>query len=357
MSLGSYRVAMARREQAARRRFLMAATSIALVAIVGASALYVAATPARHSDQPDPAAALAAASTASPAIEAPEATSERAVLAATVDLPAADLDGTTVGREEASDPIVPEVDPSTGLARDPASDDAEGVLSRPGPGAEPESRSGAEPGSGARPAPGAESDTVTADDPSAEPARDAEVAPGSGSGQDTEQPGTITRDPRSPETVVRRNGWVCQGQLQLEDPRGRDWSFTRAAFREGEGYERVILYLDRLGFGAGDPASLTVEAFPTERVSRLVPGVRPPAAGRSTVVVHLADGFRNNLGLRGYRPSGLRTIKEFSVFPAGRSSARVLISTTADGCFRVRVPAWTGTAKTRKAQVYIDLKS
>jgi hypothetical protein len=71
----------------------------------------------------------------------------------------------------------------------------------------------------------------------------------------------------------------------------------------------------------------------------------------------LADGIAGNLGLRGYRPSGLVDLKEFSVYAGARGSSTVLVSTAAEGCFRLRVPAWSGSGATvRKAQIILDIK-
>jgi len=97
--------------------------------------------------------------------------------------------------------------------------------------------------------------------------------------------------------------------------------------------------------------------MPSARVRAEVPGVIRPTSGRTTIALQLADGFTGNLGLRGYRPSGLATITEFSVYPRGRDGRNVLISTTSDGCLRVRVPAWSDpSGSVRRGDVIIDLK-
>ena len=154
--------------------------------------------------------------------------------------------------------------------------------------------------------------------------------------------------------MVWRNGWVCDGVLQLQDERLRDWTITRVSFVPGDGFERVVLHVDRFGNGSGEPASVAAEAFPTSRVAREVQGVRQPFAGRTTVALQFQDGLKTDVTLRGYKPAGMRTVKEFSAYPAGRSASRVLISAASDGCFKVRVPAWDGTAQ--KGQIFIDIK-
>ncbi len=152
-------------------------------------------------------------------------------------------------------------------------------------------------------------------------------------------------------------GWFCEGAVVIDDSRVRDWSLGRVSFRARPGFERVVLHLERAGSGSGDPASITAEAMPTARVRSEVPGVVRPSNGRTTIALQLGDGFTGNLGLRGYRPSGLATITEFSVYPQGRDGRNVLISTTSNGCFRVRVPAWSDpSGSVRRGDVIIDLK-
>jgi len=154
------------------------------------------------------------------------------------------------------------------------------------------------------------------------------------------------------------SGWVCDGQVRLEDPRKRSWSLGRAAFRAGPGYERVVLNLKRLGPGRGDVAALTAESMSTAKVRAAIPGVARPSLGQTTVSLHLTGDIAGNLGVRAYRPKGLRLLKEFSVYPAAGGSSRVLISAASDQCFRVRVPDWSAKGpNTRDAKVYIDIRS
>ena len=145
--------------------------------------------------------------------------------------------------------------------------------------------------------------------------------------------------------------------LRLDDARARDWTITRASFVPSNGYERVILHLNRFGSGSGAPASLTAETVPISRVARSVPGVGKPSLGRTTVVLQFQDGVKTDVNLRGYRPGGLRSIKEFSAYPAGSGASRVLISSASDGCFRVRTPDWRRSKGSNQAQIIIDIKS
>lgn len=130
----------------------------------------------------------------------------------------------------------------------------------------------------------------------------------------------------------------------------------RVAFRPARGYERVVLHLRRIGSG-GDPATISASAVRSSRLGEAVRGVRTPR-GRSTISLVLSGGVDGNLGVRGYRPKGLAHLTEFSVYPAARGGSRVLISTDTDGCFRVRVPAWSaGGSAARKTTVYVDVRT
>ena len=157
--------------------------------------------------------------------------------------------------------------------------------------------------------------------------------------------------------VVTAGGWVCDGTLTIDDSRLREWSLGRVSFRVRPGFERVVLHLERAGQGAGDPASVTAQAVASTRVRNILPGVNKPSSGKTTIGLRLDDGFAGNLALRSYRPSGLATIQEFSVYPSGRDGRNVLISTASDGCFRVRVPAWNDASNSvRRAEIHIDVK-
>ncbi len=157
--------------------------------------------------------------------------------------------------------------------------------------------------------------------------------------------------------VTTAGGWVCGGEVSLDDSRVRAWSLGRVSFRARPGYERVVLHLERAGQGSGAPPSLKAAVVPTTRVRGLLPGVSKPSSGKTTIGIQLDDGFGGNLGLRSYDPSGLATIKEFSVYPAGRDGKNVLISAVQDACFRVRVPAWNDPSDSlRRAEIHIDVK-
>ena len=381
MSLGSYAVAM--RRQAARRRTLMGAASVALVAIVGLASIYVATSPSDHSA---PAPAILAAGTEEPVTAVPEPTDEAmGVAAAVVQIPEIEL-------EEAPDPVAleeapaqeepapeEELVPEAPVQEEPVLEEelvpeapaseveaavGEAALEEGVAAAEPEEAMVelpaivepdvvAEPAAEAEPGPLVEPieepavlPLVEPDEPEPEP----EFVP---AGESDPAPPTVT--PVDDEAVVWRDGWVCDGQLQLQDERLRDWTITRVSFLPGDGYERVVLHVNRFGSGSGQPASVAVEAFPTARVAREVPGVRQPSSGRTTVALQFQDGLKTDVTLRNYKPTGLRTVKQFSAYPAGRSAARVLVSAAADGCFKVRAPAWS--SRTGQGQIHIDIKS
>jgi len=151
--------------------------------------------------------------------------------------------------------------------------------------------------------------------------------------------------------------WVCSEEIVIEDGSVRDWSIGRISFRARNGFERVVLHLDRAGTGSGYAPTITADSMGSWNVKKNVRGTDRPGLGRRSITLQLDDGFSGSLGLRGYRPSGLGIIKEFSVYPAGRNGRNVVISADTNGCYRVRVPAWSDpSASVRRAEIHIDIK-
>jgi hypothetical protein len=158
--------------------------------------------------------------------------------------------------------------------------------------------------------------------------------------------------PRAPRT---RSGWVCDDSVRLADATGRRWTVDRVSFRAMGGHERIVLHLEQDG-----PASVTATAFGASMASSSVRGssqARTRPAVRHGIGIELAGGIRSGLELRAYRPQGLRTIRELSIYRSG-SASRVLVSVASDGCFRLRAPAWQQGASVggANAQLIIDVR-
>lgn len=162
---------------------------------------------------------------------------------------------------------------------------------------------------------------------------------------------------RNEAAPVRRGGWVCEGSVRIEDPRGLGWSVGQVTFRNEDGYERVTLHLEPVGLDGGTPASVTAEAFASSEVRQHVARATLPAAGRTTISLRVADGVRGLLGLRQYQPRGMETLTEFSAYPASGGVSHMLVSVAADGCFRLQVPAWKAGADARRAEIHLDIRS
>lgn len=354
MSLGAYSAAM--RRQAQRRRVLLGMVSVALVAVVGLAALYAATSPRDGGSAPAPAALVAATPTTT---EGPTAAEEPTAVARRNVGPAVGaVDLTEVELEPLADPAPSEVEPEPEppAPAEPVTEPApeQEAEAQPLPPAQVEvpAETQAEPEAMSESEGRSEPDPVAEPETQAEPQAPAEPEP------ERAEAEPERAEPRAEETIVWRNGWVCDGELTLQDARLRDWTITRASFLPGNGYERVILQLDRIGSGSGEPASLSAEAFPRTKVAQEVPGVRRPSLGRTAIALQFSFGVKTDLTLRGYRPSGLTTIKELSAYPAGPRGSRVLVSTTTDdGCFRLRAPAWSGSSGAQKAQIVLDVKS
>jgi hypothetical protein len=159
------------------------------------------------------------------------------------------------------------------------------------------------------------------------------------------------------KSTTRNNGWVCDEDVRLEGPKGRGWSVGRVSFLAKGSYERVLLHLERAGPDIGAPPSVTAEAFATSRIRDYVARAARPGSGRTTVGIHLANGIKGTLGLRGYRPRGMQTLREFSAYPAAGGSTKMLITVAGDGCFRLRAPAWNDdAANSQTGQIYLDIR-
>ncbi len=153
-----------------------------------------------------------------------------------------------------------------------------------------------------------------------------------------------------------RRGWVCDGSVRIEDATDRRWTVSKVSFLAEAGYERIVLHLDRAGSDRGGPASVTAQTLAAEEVARRFPNLQSAGVDRSAVMLDLKDGIRATLGLHGYRPRGLATLKAFSAFQRPNGSSRLLISTAGQGCFRLRIPAWSSTVTTGKAQIQLDVR-
>jgi hypothetical protein len=372
MPLGSYSEA-ARRRATRRARTLTAVTSVALTLVVGLAALYVALPVGDENG--DPRTAALPAVSAAPADLATDAPTDLA----------ADVSTTEPGGEPTDEPddevVAGAVEPTPELVAVPVSG-IEITVPAPGRAEAVEPGSDAESEAGVEPEP--EPDPVDEREPEPEVQPESEGEPGSGDSTtdtggtsdagdtiDAGDPDPAAADVTNPaidanpatETdpaadAAPARGWVCEGPVRVEDSRVRDWSLGRVTFRARPGFERIVLHLERSGQGAGETPSVTASVVPTARLNGLMPGIRRPALGRSTIGVRLADGIGGNLALRGYRPNGLAVVKEFSVYPAGVGGRNVLISTASEGCFRLRVPAWSDpSASVRRAEVLIDVRS
>jgi hypothetical protein len=340
MPLSPYALAMQRKAKR-RSRTLTAVTSVALALVIGAGAIYVAAPFGEPAGEPTTAVVAPPTASTLPAHSPDEDVLARdesphtpiVEEATTVAAPVAGVQITEPESEPGVADIDPDPDPDSELEPEVAD-----IAVEPDP--EPETPSEPILDAAVEPAASEADDPITVAIP-AEPAAPAE-------------PATPARD----DSPVIVNGWVCDGEVQIEDRRVRDWSLGRVSFRVRPGYERVVLHLERIGTGSGDPASVTAGAVPTSRVRTVAPAVRKPTSGRTTVGLRLADGIKGELGLRGYRPSGMAVIKELSVYRAAGRAANVLISADNDGCFRVRVPAWNDpSGSVRRAEIVVDIKS
>lgn len=327
--LGSYSVE-AQRRATRRTRTMTAVASVVMAMVVGGAALYLASPLSDRGGVPETAAVV-------PASALPEPTDQTA-----------GVSGISI------EPQTVLVEPEPAVAQpEPVVADPEPVLEEPEPVVQEPQPIVAEPAQPVEPLAPVEPATVMQTEQMA-PESTVEEAAVPADAAAPSRPAVREAQDRS---VTTAGGWVCEGAVTIDDSRVREWSLGRVSFRVRPGFERVVLHLERAGQGSGAPASLRAAAVPTTRVRGLLPGVIKPATGKTTIGLQLDDGFAGNLALRGYTPSGLATIKEFSVYPSGRDGKDILISAVQDACFRVRVPAWSDPSNSlRRAEILIDVK-
>ena len=364
--IGSY-AREAERRATRRTRTLTAVSSVVLAMVVGAAALYLASPLGERGDVPE-------VTVVATQVEAPEATERTGAVSGI------SIEPEIVAAPEVAGESKPVDQPESAAA--PAAEPEAAVLAEPESGAEqdatPQAEPLTEPESGAELAVDVDPDTARRAELPAEPEVAVEpesaavpegaVGPGSNTDRPTQEPvvGPWARQPAqsnreaalpAQEIEGYAGGWVCNEEVVIEDSRVRDWSIGRVSFRIRDGFERVVLHLDRAGAGSGDPPTITADSMGSWRVEERVPGTGRPGLGRRSVTLQLDDGFSGSLGLRRYRPSGLAIIKEFSVYPAGRDGRNVVISADTDGCYRVRAAAWNDeSGSVRRAEIHVDIK-
>lgn len=162
----------------------------------------------------------------------------------------------------------------------------------------------------------------------------------------------------APTIVPQRPGsWVCDGTLRMAGPSG-GWEVDRVDLLTLDDKERIVIALVRRRAGSARPVALLARTFPSVDVRGFHRGAARPRAGRNTIGLDLGDGIRDDLSLRGFRPSGTRIVREISSYAAAGPSTRILVSVAARGCFNLRVPAWQGpnAANVRRARIILDVR-
>ncbi|MFV2064472.1 MAG: zinc ribbon domain-containing protein [Chloroflexota bacterium] len=159
-------------------------------------------------------------------------------------------------------------------------------------------------------------------------------------------------DPGSPTAIS------CDPSEDIEDAWGRTWRVTQVSFFNRNGYERVILHLERTGFASGSATtSVGVRRIANADLPFELPAAPAPGSGRWTIDVDLSTGIRDATGLRAYAPSGMSAVKELSML-RGSSPHEALVSVSGSGCYQVRVPVFEPSASgdEQKGEIYLDIE-
>lgn len=167
-----------------------------------------------------------------------------------------------------------------------------------------------------------------------------------------ETPRPLVRVPGQPRAIT------CDAAIDpIADVWEREWRIRNVEFRSRGGFERVIINLERAGRNDTDrPTQAIVERMPASDVARAVEGASSPGRGQTAIVVRL-DGITDAPDLRSYRPTAVALVRELSIARGG-GSRTVILSTTQDTCYQVRVPVWSNSAtgRERRAEIFVDLE-
>jgi hypothetical protein len=151
---------------------------------------------------------------------------------------------------------------------------------------------------------------------------------------------------------------TCAASIDpIPDEWDRTWNITKVNFKNENGYERVVLHLDRTGKNrSAKPTKATVSRMSVNKLREAFPKVTRGAKGKVAIVLDI-DGIDDAPTLFGYKPSGLDYVKQVWIFKSKGGYTMTLTAPQAT-CYQVRIPVWssaaTGTEK--KAQIYIDLQ-
>jgi len=177
-----------------------------------------------------------------------------------------------------------------------------------------------------------------------------ETPSGPGTGPGLTIPPTVG-DPGPPTAIS------CDPGGAIEDAWGRTWRVTQVSFFNRNGYERVVLHLDKTGSSRSATTTVAAERIANADLPFELPDAPVPRSGRWTIAVDLSAGIRDATSLKAYRPNGMSTVKELSML-RGTSPHQALVTVSGSGCYQVRVPVFEASASgdERKGEIYIDIQ-
>jgi hypothetical protein len=183
-------------------------------------------------------------------------------------------------------------------------------------------------------------------------ATDSETSESKESSEPTPKPRKLVRVPGKPG-----NATCTASTSPIPDEWDRTWRITRVNFKNENGYERVVLHMERTGKNrTNTPTQTAVSRMSVNKLKDAVPKAPTPGRGKVAIVLDI-DGIDDAPSLYNFQPSGLDYVKQMSIVKTN-GSWTVVISSPLGTCNQVRIPIWSSaaTGKEDKAEIYIDLK-
>ena len=168
----------------------------------------------------------------------------------------------------------------------------------------------------------------------------------------TPKPGPLVRVPGKP------NNATCKTSIDpISDEWDRTWNITTVNFENKNGYERVVINLQRSGKNRSTtPTRTAVKRMTAANLDANYRRAPTPTKGKLAIVLDI-DGIDDSPTLFNFEPSNLDYMRQLSIFKSN-GGYTTAITTPSAICYQVRIPVWSNaaTGNERTAQIYVDLK-
>lgn len=212
-----------------------------------------------------------------------------------------------------------------------------------------------EPTSAPTPEPTEAPTTEPTEAPTARPVRTARPTPRP-TAKATRRPTATAAAGEAPAPTT--DDWICDGSEDIiGDPYLSGWNVNRVDWRKRNGYDRLIVTLDRRKPG-GENFEVQADArvMPADEVGPTL-GVRQPSQGATAIALGFMDDI--HLGWNLDRPlNGLNTVRSVTLGRDADGVPWLVAGSDGNGCYSLQVPAWTAHHPTedQRVQVFLDIQ-